>query len=446
MDADKIKVVVAEDRMAAFVRLSQDRDISMQDVRDALAREGITVGISPVALKEAIAGRRGVFYQVAWGRKPPPAGEPGGRGPLIILRFDGSGGQPPSSLEADPGFRQAWKRLRDRGAVSAGDVLAFTRNADRYPKATTVTGEQVTCIEFTAPWKPGKNAKVSRDGTSIVSTRPGIPYQSDDGVGVMDHVEILGDVGSNTGEVAFPGDLSIRGDVQAGFKVSATGHILISGNLWGSATARGKIVTGGGINAPGEVIESGGGIICRFCENSLVRSAGDIEVSDAVIHSVVETEGALTAMGERGKVAGGLIRAGLGVKVRMAGTPMGIPTVVEVGVSPKLRREQARLERELEKVQADLEQARRQGGRKMTSTKDYDALRLIRMRRLWEEQESALTQRLLLFKQTLERLPKGYFQAERVLTGVRLIMGTDITEFTSSFDRISMGAMPREAD
>lgn len=446
MDIDSFKVILAEDRMAAFVRLSHDADVSIQDLRDALARESITAGISPVALRQAVEGQRGVFHQVAWGKKPEAIGGTDGNGPVLVSRFAASQGVPPSSFIAGPGFRLAWKKLRDRGAVSVGDVLAFVRNADRYPKALTVTGDQVPCIEFTSRWRPGKNARISRDGTSVVSTRPGIPFQSEEGLGVLDHVSVEGDIDGSSGDVAFPGDLSIHGDVQSGFKVSATGSILIGGNLWGSATARGRIVVSGGISAPGEVVESGAGISCRFCENSLLRSARDIEVAEAVIHSVVETEGSLTAMGGKGKIAGGMVRATLGVRVNVAGTPMGVPTVIEVGVSPRLRHEQARLERELEKVRADLKQANREGGRRLTSTNDYDALRLLRMRRLWEDQESALSQRMESFSETLQHLPKGYFQAGHVLAGVRLVMGTDVKEFTSSLDRISMGAMPREAD
>lgn len=441
---DALKVSVSEDRMSAFIRLPHDRDVTMQDLRDGLLSEGVKAGISPVALRGAITGPRGVFYQIAWGKKPASAGEPGA--PVVMCKFPDSQGPPAGIMEAAPGFRKAWKQLRDRGAVSAGDVLAFVRNVDKYPKALTVTGDQVACVEFPASIKPGKNAKLSRDGTAIISTRPGIPYQDADGVCVMDHVEVIGDVDSATGDISFPGDLSIKGDVQAGFRASATGDILISGNLWGSATARGRIVVSGGVNAPGEVVESGGGVTCRFCENSLVRSAGVVTVIEAVIHSVVETDASLETVGEKGKIVGGLVRAAKGVSATIAGTPMGIPTVIEVGVSPKMRHEQARMERELEKVRADLEEAERTGGKRLQAEGNYDALRLLRMRRLWEDQEALLTRRLESFNETLSRLPKGYFEARHVLPGVRLVMGADVMEFTSPIDRVSKGAVPREAD
>jgi uncharacterized protein (DUF342 family) len=336
--------------------------------------------------------------------------------------------------------------MRDRGAVSAGDVLAFLRNTDKYPKTLTVTGDQVACVEFPSSVRPGKNAKFSRDGASIVATRPGIPYQDEEGLNVLDHIEVEGDVDSTTGEVAFPGDLSIKGDVQAGFRVSSSGDILISGSLWGSATARGRIVVSGGVNAPGESVESGKGLTCRFCENSLIRSGGPVVVLEAIIHSVVETDAWVEASTDKGRIVGGLVRAEKGVTVTTAGTPMGIPTVFEVGVSPKLRHEQALIERELQKVRSDLDEAERAGNKRIQISGDYDAMRLLQMKRLWEDQEALLTRRLDSFNEMLSNLPKGYFDAGHVLPGVRLVMGTDVTEFERPVDRISKGAVPREAD
>jgi len=443
MTQDQVKVTVSADRMAAFIRLPVSGEVTVKDLRDALAREGVRAGISASALRDAVRGKRGVFHQIAWGQRPP---EPSLGSPTIIYKFPKSKGEPPPVMEVGPEFRTEWKRLRDRGAVGAGDVLAFLRNADRYPRCLTVTGEEIACVEFPEGARPGKNASLSKDGTAIVSTRPGIPYQDQSGVSVCDHIEIYGNIGSLTGDVSFPGDLSIRGNVEAGFRVAATGDILISGNLCGSATARGRIIVSGGINAPGEAVESGKGVSCRFCENSLIRSSGPVSVSEACLHSVVETDSYFEAVGQKGRVVGGMIRATLSVRVGTAGTPMGIPTVVEVGISPRLRHEYARLLRELEKVTANLEEAERTGSRPIQSADDYDAVRLYRMKRLWREQEALLKRRLESMRETLSRLPSGHFEAGHILPGVRLVMGTEVIEFERPIDRVSKGAIPREAN
>lgn len=443
MSQDEVKVTVSPDRMAAFIRLPVGGQVTTQDLRKALAHEGVRAGISPAALHEAVTGQRGVFYQIAWGHRPSESPE---GAPLVVLKFPRSKGEPPSRIEVGPGFRDEWKRLRDRGAVGAGDVLAFLRNVDRYPRALTVTGDQIIFVEFPPDVQPGKNASLSKDGTTVIAARPGIPYQSDSGLGVCDHIEISGNVGSLTGDIAFPGDLSIRGNVEAGFRVAATGDILISGNLYGSAATRGRIIVSGGINAPGESVESGKGVSCRFCENSLIRSAGPVVVSEACLHSVIETDAHFEAAGEKGRIVGGLIRASVSVRAGTVGSAMGISTVVEVGISPKLRHEHARIQRELEKVRSELAEAERTGRRPAQSANDFDVIRLYRMKKLLRDQEMHLTDRLLSMNDSLSRLSGGYFEALHVLPGVRLVMGIDVTEFGQPIDRVIKGAIPREAN
>ena len=289
-----------------------------------------------LSLHASVRGRKGIYHQIAWGVRP----EMSARKALMVVRmFPGSQGVPPREMRVDNGFKAAWKRLCDSSAVSAGDVLAYMRNADTYPKSLTVTGDEVSSVEFPASLRPGGNAKFSRDGTSIIAARSGIPYEDGGVLSVLDHMEIQGDIGSQSGDISFPGDLSIRGDVQAGHRVFAGGDILVSGSLWGSATARGRIIVSGGINAPGETVESGKGVSCRFCENSVIRSSGPVSVSEAIIHSLIESDTFVRTAGAKGRIVGGLVRATEGVIATTAGTPMGIPTVVEVGISPKVRNE-----------------------------------------------------------------------------------------------------------
>lgn len=441
-----ITVVLSQDRMAAFIRLSLGPVITMQDLRDALSREGVNTGISPILLQEALNGQRGLFYQVATGRKPDAVREGATGGVHTVWTFPSSQGRPPESLTVDSGFREAFRRLRARGTVNSGDVLAFVRNAHMYPKGLTVTGEEVACIEFSEGAGPGRNTTVSYDGTRVIATRPGIPYKDAEGHGVLDHIEVLGDVCNLTGDVSFPGDVSVRGNIEPGFRVSATGGVLVSGNVHGSVTTKGRLVVSGGINAPGESVEAGEGVICRFMENAVVRSSGRITVNEAVIHSIVESEDVVEVLGLDGKVVGGLVRATRGVTVATAGSAMGLPTIIQLGVSPKLRREQARLERELERNASELVAANRVGTRRIRSTRDYEAIRQRRLRSMLEEQTAALRQELALLEDSFRRSPRGYIRAGRILPGVRLVMGSEVTEFVSPHDRISMGAIPHETD
>jgi hypothetical protein len=434
-----IKVVISNDKMGAFVLLSPGYDITPDDVRVALRREGVTEGISPKALQEATLGERGLIYQVAWGVPPAQSILDSFAKPNLLFNYPESKGKPPETLVVGPDFAADWRRLLRRGVVNVGSNLGFVRSRSGLPQARAVTGEEVPFVNLGYDIKLGPNARLSPDGLKIVSERPGIPYEDESGIGVLDHVTIEGDVGPKTGNISFPGDISVRGNIASGVTVSTSSSLLVSGNLWGSATARGKIVVSGGITAPGEVVESGGGISCKFCENSVLRSSGPITISDALIHSVVETDDEVELTGRAGRIVGGLVRAQIGLRSLVVGSPMGVPTVVELGISPKLRREVSRLERELAGIVADLAQIAKPGGR-VSSGRGMDSVRLARARRLLMEREKALRERLFLLKKSFDRMPKGFFQAGEVLPGTRLVMGMDVHEFTSPIDMITMGA------
>jgi uncharacterized protein (DUF342 family) len=433
-----VKVVVSENKMAAFILIAPDYKVTAEDLRDALRREGVTTGISPKALLEAVTGTRGMIYQVAWGIPPKGRGHSPSQVSLVFTYAD-SKGRPRDHYVVDSSFKSEWRRLLARGAVSGGEVLASVRTTAGLPVAKAVTGEEVPFVPSKDEFRLGPNTAFSPDGLKIVATRAGIPYVDKDGAGVLEHVAVEGDVCSLTGNLSFPGDLTVRGNVEAGFSAFAVGDLLISGHVWGSVTARGRIVVSGGITAPGEVVESGGGISCKFCENSVIRSQGPITIQEAALHSVIETESAVDVIDPKGRIIGGLTRAAVSLKAPTVGTPMGVPTVIELGISPKIRREVARLERDLEKVVADLARLQRMGGVRTVDMTDLDSMRIARARRNLQEKEEAIRRRLELLTERLEGMPKGYFQAQRVLPGTRLVMGTEVHEFTSSIDRISMG-------
>jgi len=118
---------------------------------------------------------------------------------------------------------------------------------------------------------------------------------------------------------------------------------------------------------------------------------------------------------------------------------LGVPTVLELGITPRLRRELSRLERELERVSSELSEMSKIAGVR-AHVSPMDRIRLLRGKRLLQEREKAIRERLYLLRKNLSDSPKGYFQGDRVLPGTRLVMGMDVHEFTSPIDKIIMGA------
>ena len=441
----RMEISISGDRMSAFLSLPEDGTWELSQIKRALNAKGVVFGISDAAIRSCISGKRNQPYQVAWGLSPPGGKDP--VRPKLVFNFGHSRGKPPDTLSARPGFRDEWNKLTSRGFVREKGILAFVRNLDRCGFAITVTGEKVPYFGHEPVLKCSSNARVSEDGRYIVAVKPGIPYVESNGVGVLCSITINGDIGPETGDITFPGDLTVRGDILQGFKVSTWGSLVITGNLYGSATSARSITVEGGINAPGEIVASGESITARYCENSVVRAVGNILITDAVMHSIIETEQALMASQDSGRIVGGLAIAKAGVSTHSAGSAMGIPTVFEIGVSPKLRKRCETLKRQVASVRAELQRVKHAGLRRAGQDgHEFDNLRLQRMRTYYEDREKELGDLLDNIIDTIAKSKGGYFVAQHVLPGTKVLMGLSEIGFDYPEQGVHIGGKLGETD
>ncbi len=444
-----IQVTVSEDKMSAWIILEDNNSWSLISVKEALKKHGVVFGISDVAIRTCLLSNESIPYQVAWGL--PPHDEQPGKGvipPRIVLKFGQFHGKPPDSLKVGPNFRDEWKKILARGVVRAGGILAFIRNFDKCSVGLTVTGEKIPYFVRKPFLRYGPNSSPSKDGKYIIASASGVPYVCNQIPGIMTQFEVIGNIGPETGNIAFPGNLTVKGDVLQGFQVSSWGSLIVMGNLSGSASCAGTIAVEGGINAPGEIVESGGTVSARFCENSVVRAYGDVAIAESIMHSVVETERELKLSKGRGRIVGGLIRAGIGASTYSAGSTMGISTVVEVGASPKMRRELVRLKKEISALNAEINRIKRAGIRRSTKLDQLqlDNLRLHRMGVLFEDREKELYARLASLEDSIKKSGKGYFRAELVLPGTIVVAGLDTIEFPSLEHNVEVGVRRNETN
>lgn len=442
-----VQVTVSPDKMAAFVVLYGRALMSAAQLEELLCEKGVTFGISRRALSRALRGERGVRHQVAWGISKRGACGSGMAMPdQPVFRFSGSEGRPAEVWHPDSGFREKWEKLIDRGIVAKGSVLASIGDSESLPVRITVTGEKVPVRNCGEVFKPGRNTKVSSSGMELLAAASGIPYIDEEGIGVLDHVVIQGNVSKVTGDIHFPGDLTVGGDLESGFRVSVWGNMIIVGSIYGHAVSRGSVVVQGGINAPGSPLESAGHVSCRFCENSVIRARGSIRVLESSVHSVLESEETVVIGDGQGRIAGGLTRATAGVQAGVVGTEMEIPTVVEVGISPRLRRERIRLEKELARVSQDLDKLLRGRTRPgMQANTGYDGLRLERARRLLKSRLDGLTGQVESLDDRFRGMSGGYFRAGLVLPGTRVVLGLNEVKFLYPESGVALGVRASES-
>ncbi len=199
--------------------------------------------------------------------------------------------------------------------------------------------------------KFGHNIALSEDHMSITSEVDGHVTLVEDKVFVSNIYEVE-NVDNSTGNIDFEGSVQVNGNVCSGFAISAGGNVIVKGVVEGaSISAGGDIVISRGMNGMGKgQLEAGGNIIAKFLENATASAVGYVS-SESILHSSVMAGTEVTVSGKRGFIAGGHVCAGSKVVVKNLGAELGASTIVEVGVNPRVKEEQQKLQKEILETQ-----------------------------------------------------------------------------------------------
>lgn len=183
---------------------------------------------------------------------------------------------------------------------------------------------------------PGKNTLLSPDGRTLFAEISGEVREYNGRVSVSDVTEITSDVGVDTGNITFSGNIRIAGGVSSGFRVVSTnGSIEVMGVAEGAyLEAEGNVVLRGGMKGGdrGEII-SKGNIVSKFFEGCKVHATGDISC-EVVMNSDVSCRGTLDVSRGKGLIVGRTVRAGVEIHGRVIGSRSSVQTQLEVGIDP----------------------------------------------------------------------------------------------------------------
>lgn len=325
-------VSFSEDKLSAFIQPTADASsgTSPADIRRLLQSAGIRHGIADddrIAKYLAHDPLIREPWRVARGT-PSEAG----RDPEIVYHFD-----------TDP-FRIGSVKeggaidFRDRGAipqVKAGDLVA-----ELIPGVEGTAGMDIFGRVIPAPKLSrirllcGEGAEKTADELKALAKIDGRPEVSADGkLFVFPYLQIMGDVGLETGHIDFDGRIEVRGAVTDGFRIRG-GSLLAEEIQKADVETAGDIVVLGGIL--GARIKTDGNIRARYIRGGRIEAAGDIVVESEIYHSEIETSGACRV--ERGKVLGSWIAAYKGIEAVEIGSGAAKPCMLIVGVDPIVRR------------------------------------------------------------------------------------------------------------
>lgn len=329
----KIVVEMTRDKMKATIRYDT-RDGARLPTKEmimaALKEAGVVYGINENAVDMGI---RSLTPFVAAEGLPPVPGE----NAYIDRKFNlGVQGKP----IIDENGKADYKDLNLFVLVKENQTLAIRIPQTKGKPGKNILGESVSAQNGRpCPMPEGKNTKVVGEHR-LIATVNGQIVDKGSRINVDPRLEIKGGVGVQTGDIEFDGTVQIKGNVEQGFKVKATGDIEIKGSVNGAEITGRNIYISGGITGADRVkVFAQHDVRATFAENALIEAGNDIFIADIALHSQIRAGKRLIMESKHGQIMGGHAVAGEEINVKIIGNSSFVVTKVSVGVDPNLQKE-----------------------------------------------------------------------------------------------------------
>ena len=352
--SEQSEITVSQDKMEAVVRLYAASEggvnLDESDIKSALAARNVKFGIKDDVIADIIANPRYCEDIVIAEGKAPEDSEDG----YVEYLFNTDRKQRPTLL--DDGSVDFF-HLNVLQACATGQEIAKLHPAHRGADGTAIDGSIVKSREpKTASFKYSTNIHVSDDGMSLISDVDGNVTLVGEQVFVNNSLTFE-EVSTSTGNIDFEGSIVISGNIDTNFEVRVKGDVTVNGVIEGAyVEAGGNIIVARGVNGMGKaVLKAGGNIIAKYLENVTATAGGYIS-AEAVMHSTISAGGDILIDGRKGVLSGGRATAGGMVEVKNLGSEMANDTIVEVGLSPQIKKEIMDLRNQAAEKQKTLDQ------------------------------------------------------------------------------------------
>ena len=344
-----LEISVAKDKLTVTVKLNTevelDEEITLNDVKLILHREGVIYGIADDALITAfLEGEvaNGQAWTIATGTEPIPDTPP-----EIRYHFD-TNPMKIGTLTEDG--RMDWKDRGKLPQVKEGALLAEKIPGPKGKEGMDVFGKKIPIPKTReVRMKTSKGAKRSEDGMQVHASLAGMPKLSRGGeISVLPTLHIQGDIGLKTGHVEFDGHIEVEGAIEKGYQVKG-------GSLRAAEIQAANIDIDGDITAMtgifGATIRSTGNLKAGHINNADIVARGDIAVEREIIESQIEANGRV--MIPDGIIIASTISAKMGITSMDIGTEASRPSELTVGIDRELERQAASIRAEIKPLKTE---------------------------------------------------------------------------------------------
>lgn len=232
----------------------------------------------------------------------------------------------------ETGGRVDYKQASPYQIVRKGEVIARVIDKREGTPGTDVKGNTVKHdTEKIIQFQPGENLEV-KEG-NVLATTDGRFVLEKTVLNIHEILTIKGDVDYHTGNIVFPGDVYINGEVKDGFIIKSGGSIICTQTLDASQVICKKdIIAKQGIigKKPG-FIRALGDITAHFIQNCWLELKGALHVEKAILNTQAYCIGR-PVFGNNIKIVGGSLHSLHGFTAHQIGHPSGMSTRLVIGI------------------------------------------------------------------------------------------------------------------
>lgn len=258
-----------------------------------------------------------------------------------------------------------FKELNNIQNVVKGQVLAVKIAATRGKGGKTLYGHYLEAangkdIQVTL----GQNVEFDKDGVTILASVDG-QVLFENGKVSVEPMLMLDAVNIKSGNIKFVGSVVIKGAVEDGFDVRATGAIDIGGTVGkcNIESENGDIIIHQGVFGKNEgSIKAGKSLWCKFVQETKIEVEENVVATDSLMNCDITAMKNIVVYGKKAQITGGTLFATEEICARTLGSPGGgTSTTLSVGVDPRAKKkldelldQQSDLVKELENLEMDI--------------------------------------------------------------------------------------------
>ena len=240
--------------------------------------------------------------------------------------------------------------------VKEGDVIAVYHPAVQGARGMSVRGQVLEPKPVRdLPPLIGRGFERSNDNLTYTAKLDGKIEVNQGKINVSPVHEVSGDVGIETGNIKFNGDVIVHGGVHDGAIIDAAGNVIIHGLIEDCDIRAGKdlFLLSGVKGNEKTVISCKGDITAQFVEYAVITCSGNIS-ADYFFKSKISCEGRIELTGNNASIIGGFVSAVQGIEANDIGNSFGTITNVAVGVDEERLAEFDILAKKIESISSNV--------------------------------------------------------------------------------------------